>query len=114
MRRRPNGYTRALHRRIAKEAEPRRKIDRLIVGALIEARSCERFTRLLEVLPAGEAEVASLLAEVGPAERRHWRMFYELAAREADPGWFGTHWQGWLATEREIVGGRGTSPAVHG
>jgi tRNA-(ms[2]io[6]A)-hydroxylase len=45
--RRPNGYAQALHQRIIKEDERRLKEDRLFVGALIEARSCECFTRLL-------------------------------------------------------------------
>ena len=48
-------------------------------GALIEARSCERFTRLLETIGDRDAELAALLSDLGPAEERHWRMFYGLA-----------------------------------
>ena len=114
MRRRPNPYTRGLHDHVAKGREPRLKIDRLLVGALIEARSCERFTRLHAEIQDRDPEVAALLAEVGPAERRHWRMFHELAARDTDPGWFTPHWMHWLAFERDLASSLGHRPTVHG
>ena len=62
--------------------EPWTKVDRLLFGAMIEARSCEQFTRLLEVVD--DQGVAHLLADLGPAERRHWELFYQLASRETD------------------------------
>jgi tRNA-(ms[2]io[6]A)-hydroxylase len=114
MRRRPNPYVRGLRERVRPQAEPRLKIDRLVVGALIEARSCERFTRLLEVIGTQDAEVADLLADLGPAERRHWVMFHRLAAREAEPAWFETHWREWLEYEDRLIAERGDSPRVHG
>ena len=51
---------------------------------MVEARSCERFTRLLEVVE--DPEVEHLLADLGPAERRHWQLFHQLAGREVDAG----------------------------
>jgi tRNA-(ms[2]io[6]A)-hydroxylase len=56
--------------------------DRLLVGALIEARSCERFKLLAEVT-AGDparAEQHSLWSELLAAEARHYRTFVDLAA----------------------------------
>jgi tRNA-(ms[2]io[6]A)-hydroxylase len=81
-RRRPNPYVSGLHARIRKEREPRLKVDRLLVGALIEARSCERFTLLLQAIGDADAELAGLLHDLGPAERRHWEMFFALASRD--------------------------------
>jgi tRNA isopentenyl-2-thiomethyl-A-37 hydroxylase MiaE len=86
----------------------------LLVGALIAARSCERFTRLLEVVGARDPQIAGLLTELGPAERRHWEMFHGLAARELDPFDLELRWHRWLGRERDLMAGRGTAPTVHG
>ena len=111
-RRRPNPFVTRLHSRIATSREPDRKIDRLLVVALIEARSCERFTRLLEVVQ--DAEVAELLRDLGPAEKRHWRMFHALAAREAEAEMLQARWRRWLEWENELMAELGTRPTVHG
>ncbi len=60
-------------------------VDRLLVGALIEARSCERF-KLLAEASAGEPASAALHAlwsELLAAEARHFRTFVDLATRAA-------------------------------
>jgi tRNA-(ms[2]io[6]A)-hydroxylase len=60
-------------------------LDRLLVGALIEARSCERF-KLLAAATAGEAtqaELHALWSELLAAEARHYATFVELAVRAA-------------------------------
>jgi tRNA-(ms[2]io[6]A)-hydroxylase len=111
-RRRSNPYVNTLRAQLSKEREPWLKIDRLLVGALIEARSCERFSRLLEVVQ--DAEVADLLADLGPAEKRHWEMFHALARREAAAGELDERWQAWLRRESELVSSLGRSPHVHG
>ena len=113
-RRRPNPYVQALHARIRTEAEPRLKIDRLLVGALIEARSCERFTCLLRVIKDRDPELAELLCDLGPAEKRHWEMFYGLAAREGEERWLAGHWQAWLEHESKAMADGGVAPTVHG
>lgn len=111
-RRRTNPYVRRLRTRIESGREPAFKIDRLLVGALIEARSCERFTRLLAVVR--DPDVADLLRELGPAERRHWEMFYGLARRETDSAALDRRWREWLAWEDQVMSGLGSSPTVHG
>jgi tRNA-(ms[2]io[6]A)-hydroxylase len=90
------------------------KVDRLLIGALIEARSCERFTSLLAVVKDRDPEVASLLADLGPAEERHWHIFHRLAARGCDRAWFTAHWQEWLRHEERVIRELGSSPRVHG
>ncbi|MBV9947071.1 MAG: tRNA-(ms[2]io[6]A)-hydroxylase [Myxococcales bacterium] len=60
-------------------------VDRLLVGALIEARSCERF-KLLAAATARDparAEEHALWTELLAAEARHHRVFVQLAARAA-------------------------------
>ena len=55
-------------------------IDRLLVGALIEARSCERFRLLADALAEqGQTELAAFYEELFAAEARHFRMLCDLA-----------------------------------
>ena len=56
---------------------PARLVDRLLVGALIEARSCERLALLGEALPAGR--LRDLYRRLAVAEGGHERLFVELA-----------------------------------
>jgi tRNA-(ms[2]io[6]A)-hydroxylase len=55
-------------------------VERLLVGAIIEARSCERFRLLADALvERGDAELASFYEELFAAEARHFRTFVDLA-----------------------------------
>ena len=112
--RRKNPWAQALRAQIVPGCEPWTKVDRLLFGAMIEARSCERFTRLLEVIEDQDREVAHLLADLGPAERRHWELFYRLAGREIDAKALEVRFQRWREFEADLARGLGTSPAVHG
>jgi tRNA-(ms[2]io[6]A)-hydroxylase len=113
-RRRRNPYVQTLRAHLSGVQEPWLKTGRLLVGALIEARSCERFTRLLERLPDTEGEVRKLLEALAPAERRHWETFHDLAARAADEERFRACWREWLAWEDAANADGGVSPTVHG
>lgn len=110
--RRPNPWVQALRGHMITDREAELKVDRLCVGALIEARSCERFTCLLDVLD--DPEVARLLEDLGPAEARHWRLFHRLAAREIPKVPFARRWQEWLEIEADLTARGGTEPRVHG
>ena len=110
--RRRNPWAQALRSQIVPGREPWTKIDRLLFGAMIEARSCERFTRLLEVVE--DPEVVHLLSDLGPAERRHWELFHRLAGREVDAEALEVRFQHWREFEADLARGLGTSPAVHG
>jgi tRNA-(ms[2]io[6]A)-hydroxylase len=62
-------------------------VDRLLVGALIEARSCERFKLLAAALArAGETEVSAFYTELLAAEARHYRELVDLAVLAARTG----------------------------
>lgn len=58
-------------------------LDRMVVAALIEQRSCERFELLAEHLV--DRELAGLYADLIECERGHNRLFVDLV-REAFPG----------------------------
>lgn len=60
-------------------------VDRLLVGALIEARSCERFKLLADATAEapGREAMHALWSELLAAEARHYRTFVDLATRAA-------------------------------
>jgi tRNA 2-(methylsulfanyl)-N6-isopentenyladenosine37 hydroxylase len=73
----PSRYARGLMARVRPD-EPHRLVDTLLVGAIVEARSCERFAGLVRVVPDDLAELyAGLLA----SEARHFRHYLALARR---------------------------------
>jgi tRNA-(ms[2]io[6]A)-hydroxylase len=59
--------------------EPKRKLDLMIVHALIEARSCERFRLLSKHLPM---QVRELYAQLERSEARHFELYLDFAERE--------------------------------
>lgn len=68
-------------REAVREDEPYRLLDMLLVGALIEARSCERFARLAPILPPKLGKFYSgLLA----SEARHFEHYIAFAKSETD------------------------------
>jgi tRNA-(ms[2]io[6]A)-hydroxylase len=75
----PSRYAGRL-RRAVRPAEPGRLVDLLICGALIEARSCERFMALAPRLAAPMGAFYRGLCE---AEGRHFALYLELAQRAA-------------------------------
>ncbi|HTQ35751.1 MAG TPA: tRNA isopentenyl-2-thiomethyl-A-37 hydroxylase MiaE [Steroidobacteraceae bacterium] len=79
MRLAPGRYAGRLRARLA-GSDPLRKRDLLLAGALIEARSCERFAAVAPALPEPLAGFYAALAE---AEQRHALLYVELAAAAA-------------------------------
>jgi tRNA-(ms[2]io[6]A)-hydroxylase len=76
-RQKPGRYGAAL-RSAVRTADPGRKLDLLLVGALIEARSAERFALLV---PRLSHPVAELYATLERSEARHFELYLELAQR---------------------------------
>lgn len=72
----PSSYGRKLNDLVRKN-EPQRAIDRLLVAALIEARSCERFSLLRDRL--SDPELAKFYGSLYASEARHHAVYVELA-----------------------------------
>jgi tRNA-(ms[2]io[6]A)-hydroxylase len=68
-------YAGGLREQVRRE-EPGRLVDTLLVGAIIEARSCERFAALVPVL---DAELAAFYASLLKSEARHFTDYLKLA-----------------------------------
>jgi tRNA-(ms[2]io[6]A)-hydroxylase len=61
-----------------RQNEPGRLVDVLIVGAFVEARSCERFAALA---PHLDEELARYYTFLLRSEARHFEYYLDLAAR---------------------------------
>jgi tRNA-(ms[2]io[6]A)-hydroxylase len=81
-RQKPGRYASGL-RAAVRAKEPGRKLDLLLVGALIEARSAERFRLLAPRLPTPLGEFYATLER---SEARHFELYLSLArAADASP-----------------------------
>lgn len=76
----PSRYAENLRRHV-RHHEPARLIDLLILGAFIEARSCERFFRLIPHLPEAISKFYQLLLN---SEARHFQDYLSLAKLYSD------------------------------
>jgi tRNA-(ms[2]io[6]A)-hydroxylase len=63
------------------KGEPERRIDLLITGALIEARSCERFAALAPTLPM---QLKSFYLGLLRSEARHFEHYLDFARSECE------------------------------
>jgi tRNA-(ms[2]io[6]A)-hydroxylase len=80
----PSRYAEGL-RRAVRGHEPHRLLDLLLCGALIEARSCERFVGLAPRLPSPLGDFYGGLAQ---SEARHQSLYLRLAEQRAgDVDW---------------------------
>ncbi|MEM9823737.1 MAG: tRNA-(ms[2]io[6]A)-hydroxylase [Bacteroidota bacterium] len=80
-----------------------RLIEKLLVCALIEARSCERF-RLLSLHIADEA-LKAFYHKFMVAEAGHYRLFIDLAKKYGDEEKVKARWQEYLQYEASIMDG---------
>jgi tRNA-(ms[2]io[6]A)-hydroxylase len=83
----PGRYASGL-RAVSHTAEPARKLDLLLTGALIEARSAERFAMLTPHLPA---PLDRFYAQLERSEARHFQLYLRLAIKAAQQS--GLDWQ---------------------
>lgn len=67
-------------RKKVRTSEPYRLIDTLIVGAIIEARSCERFAALAPLL---DDELQTFYLSLLKSESRHYQDYLKLAEKVA-------------------------------
>lgn len=73
----PSGYATKMHQQITKKDGVERLCDQLIIGAIIEARSCERFSALIPYL--NDAELAKFYHSLVKSEARHFENYLYLA-----------------------------------
>jgi tRNA-(ms[2]io[6]A)-hydroxylase len=109
----PNHYARGLLA-LVRGNEPERRMDALLVAALIEARSHERLTLLAEGFAArGDQDLADIYAALASAEDRHAELYVELAGIGAPPERVSARLGELAAREAEILAGLPHGSRIH-
>ena len=80
--------------------DPDKLVDILIVGALIEARSCERFARLAPFL---DQELKSFYLSLLKSEGRHFKDYLTLAGTIASQQEIEKRLQVFLGVEKQLI-----------
>ena len=106
-----NPYAQALRELVRRGTGVSELLDRLMVSALIEARSCERF----EVLSrnCGDAELAKLYSELWASENGHYRIFIDLARQLPEMRDVEGRWSELLDAEAAIITAQSPGPRMH-
>ena len=87
--------------------------DRLLVSALIEARSCERFERLSECGSTGDAELVKFYSGLVSSENGHYRLFVDMAKKILPSKEVDVRWDKLLDEESEIIQAQAPGPRIH-
>jgi tRNA-(ms[2]io[6]A)-hydroxylase len=106
-----NPYAAALHGLVRTGSGPGEVLDRLLVAALIEARSCERFAALVRV--CSDDDLRSLYRGLASSERGHFRVFLGLARSVPGAPDLDARWDHFLSEEARLLSQQSPGPRMH-
>lgn len=86
--------------------------DRLLLCAMIEARSCERFKVISDNI--NDPEIAEFYAHLMKSEARHYTMFIKLAKKLCPNVPIEKNWENLITFEAGVIAKRGLREHVHG
>lgn len=87
-------------------------IDRLLLSAMIEARSCERFKVMSEHID--DPQLSEFYHELMISEATHYTTFIRLAKKYADGIDVDKRWKEFLDYEAQVIQNYGKSETIHG
>ena len=87
-------------------------VHRLLIAALIEARSCERFRLLSEELE--DTKLREFYKKLMISEAGHYTMFLKFARQYGDRKEVDEKWESLLIFEAQIMKGLGKKETIHG
>lgn len=108
-----NPYASDLRRLVRAGAGREELLDHLLVSALIEARSCERFEVLEAVARGRDPELAALFRGLTASERGHHRLFLELADTVVPPATARARWAELLVEEARVLAAQRPGCRIH-
>jgi tRNA-(ms[2]io[6]A)-hydroxylase len=107
-----NRYASDLRALVRQGTSPGELVDRLMVSALIEARSCERF-KLLGEACEDDPELRKLYRGLWASEHGHYRTFLQLAGEIEAEDKVAKRWDEMLNAEARIIEGQLSGPRMH-
>lgn len=96
---------------LVRKGQPERRLDKLLVAAIIEARSCERLALLAEHLT--EPALKTFYAELAQSEDGHQSLFFRLAAQAHGEAMTRARLEELLHREAELIERLPIRAAIH-
>lgn len=106
-----NPYANQLRSLVRIGKGPKELVDRLLISALIEVRSCERFQLLSEVCQ--DASLAKLYRGLYSSEAGHYLQFTSLAETLTNAGDVTHRWEQLLTIESDIISSLPSGSGMH-
>lgn len=106
-----NPYASGLRNLVRTGLGPDELMDRLMISALIEARSCERFKLLADA--ASDKELAKLYRGLWASEAGHYRVFIDLTRQLKTATDVDLRWDQMLDAEVELISRQPGGPTMH-
>lgn len=106
-----NLYASALHGLVRRGEGVRELLDRLLVSALIEARSCERFALLAR--HGQDAELGAFFLSLYGSELGHYKVFLHLAGMLVPDAEWQARWETMLDAEAVIMTSQAPGARMH-
>lgn len=100
-------------RKLVRTGRDRETLDRLCVSALIEARSCERFSVLAAAAGETDEELAGFYKALFASELGHFKVFLRLAHRMAQKDEVNARWEEFLDAEAQILDAQPPGSRIH-
>lgn len=107
-----NPYAADLHKLVRRGKGKEELVDRLMISALIEARSCERFRLLAEAVEV-DPELSRLYKALWTSEHGHFRTFIDLAEQILPQPLVALRWQQMLREEAKLIQRQPPGPRMH-
>lgn len=107
----PSNYGRQLNELVRRQ-EPGKAVDRFLIAALIEARSCERFALLREHLR--DRELADFYGGLFESEARHYSTYVKFAQHFGEEREVTARLDELALKEAEIIAHVDSKPRMHG
>lgn len=108
-----NGYANALRNLVRRGQGSLELLDRLLVSALIELRSCERFEVLARAAEGRDRELANLYKSLWTSEMGHYHVFLKLAGTVVPEDVVDARWQKMLEAEARILDEQPPGARIH-
>ncbi len=109
-----NDYARDLRQHVRKGHGPEELLDRLLISALIELRSCERFRLLATYCQDRDPVLGRFYRRLWSSELGHYRVFLRLSECVADEEEVRSRWDEMLRIEAETIAAQPPGPRIHG
>jgi tRNA-(ms[2]io[6]A)-hydroxylase len=113
-----NEYASQLHQLVRRGRGSEELADRLMISALIEARSCERFRLLADWCDdhadeLNDPDLAKLYRSLWANEHGHYRTFIDLAEQILPAKQVAKRWDQMLDEEARIIQSQAPGPRMH-